>query len=428
MPETDILFYGKRLLLRRSNIALSWMPGEEPPMLVPMSCLITTCPLGRFTEQSGLVETCGSLIQIPLDLAPSAVMCPNCFSLFFVDESRRAARYHDADWQWSLEGPLSLFGYATYPYHTAQRELHSRIRDFTSGCGVLVAMRYEDAGKEMFGGTGGRYVVLATGYTQVDLLSSLPQPSEIAAHICGVAFTSYETGRYTEAIGMVQRALTVEPEFVGAHFLIGLASDAAGLLDDATRAYQAGLRINPDLAEAHYNLGVVYGKQGRPEDEIREYQEALRIKPDFAPAHLNLGVEYSRQGRLDEAARELQAVLLINPDQAEAHFNLGVVYAQQRRWHEAAREYQAALRIQPNYAEAHHNLGVVYDQLGRLDEAIQEYQAALRITPNDPESHCNLGVVCWKLRRVDEAIREWQIAARMGYQPAREWLARVGLV
>lgn len=116
--DTSILFYGKRPTLKRAPVAMR--PGEDHPLIVSMSSLIMPCPLGQFSGQSRQVEICGSLIQIPLDLAPSAVMCPHCFGLFFVDESHHATRHHDADGQMPLEGTSSLFGYATYPDHVVQ--------------------------------------------------------------------------------------------------------------------------------------------------------------------------------------------------------------------------------------------------------------------------------------------------------------------
>jgi len=143
--------------------------------------------------------------------------------------------------------PITLF--------SVQRELHSRIREFTSRRGVLVAIRYKDEGKQMFGITEGRYVVLSLSYTQPELDSCLPKSSDLAAFICQAATAACQDGRCLEALGMAQRALTVKAECAQAHFLVGTAVDELGLFNDAIREYQSALRINPDFVEAHHNLG-----------------------------------------------------------------------------------------------------------------------------------------------------------------------------
>jgi tetratricopeptide (TPR) repeat protein len=425
VSETEIVFYGKRLSLRRAPFAMR--PGEEPDMIVSMSSVLMMCPLGSFSEREGVVRTCGGLIQMPLELAPSAFICPWCFSLLFIDESQSAARYYDADVQGSLNGSLSLFGYATYPNHTAQQELRARIENSTSGHSLLIATRYKDEGKQMFGMTEGRFMVSPLAYTEVDLESYLQKPSDLAAYVCGVGFEALQAGRHIEATGIAQRALVVDPEFQGAYGLLGTAALNLGKAEEAVQALQAALRINPDYASAHVHLGLAYGMLGRSEDEISEYEAALRIDPNLAEAHNNLGVEYSNQGRFDEAIRELQAALRTKPDHIGARFNLGTAYLQKRQWTDAAREFQTILYARPQHADAHHNLGAAYFEQGRVDDAIRELQTALYINPNDAETHCHLGIICWEIRRVDEAIREWQIAARLGYQPAREWLAQAGL-
>ena len=233
-------------------------------------------------------------------------------------------------------------------------------------------------------------------------------------------------GRLDNAAREFQAALRINPDHAEAHYILGVAYEQQGRLDEAICEYQAALRINPDYAEAHFSLGVVYGQQGHLDEAIREYQAALHIHWDYAKAHYNLGVIYGQQSRLNDEIREYQTALRINPDYAEAHLNLGGAYGQQGRPDDEIREYQAALRINPDFAEAHYDLGVVYHHQGRLDEAIREYQATLRINPNYAEAHHNLGVVYGQQGHRDEAIRELQTAARLGFEPAREMLARMG--
>lgn len=406
MAEENITFYGKQFTLRSAPMALR--ADEDPPLVVSMLSWIIPCPLGGFDEHSGKMRICSRGLQMPLDLAPSVFMCPHCLGLMFIDDSLNAGKYQDADLaiqagprlsscgadlQWSPMRSWSLFGYKTHPLFNDQRGLHTRIRRSTSGGAILVAGPLSPESEQMFGTAEGRYTVIPMAYTQAELNSYLPKPSVVADFVCRAANLAYHGGCYGETIGVAQRALVVEPDCVEALFLVGMASDELGLFDAAISAYQAALHIRPGFAEAHNNLGLVYWKKGCTDEAIREYRAALRI----------------------------------NPNCAEAHHSIGQIFLQKGYWNEAIGEYQAALRIKPGYAEAHHNLGVAYYQQGRLDSAIREFQAALRISPDDGEAHCNLGMIYWEQRQVDGAIREWQIAARLGFEPARERLAQVGL-
>jgi tetratricopeptide (TPR) repeat protein len=57
-----------------------------------------------------------------------------------------------------------------------------------------------------------------------------------------------------------------------------------GKLPEAVEQYQHALRSEPDYVEAHYNLGLALEKLGRTPEAIAEYQQALKLQPDLAPA------------------------------------------------------------------------------------------------------------------------------------------------
>jgi tetratricopeptide (TPR) repeat protein len=47
---------------------------------------------------------------------------------------------------------------------------------------------------------------------------------------------------------------------------------------------EQALRIKPDYAEVHYVLGMALEQAGKIEEAIAHYEQALRIKPDLAEA------------------------------------------------------------------------------------------------------------------------------------------------
>jgi tetratricopeptide (TPR) repeat protein len=57
-----------------------------------------------------------------------------------------------------------------------------------------------------------------------------------------------------------------------------------GKLPEAVAQYEQALRSRPDYVEAHFNLGLALEKLGRATEAIEQYKHALELRPDFAPA------------------------------------------------------------------------------------------------------------------------------------------------
>jgi tetratricopeptide (TPR) repeat protein len=163
---------------------------------------------------------------------------------------------------------------------------------------------------------------------------------------------------------------------------MGVALMEAGKVQEAIGRLEHALRINPDYAVAHNSLGAALWQAGRTEEAIGHFEQALRINPDHAGAHYNLGYALQQTGRLQDAIVHYEQALQISPNFANAHYELGNAFFQEGKIGDAIGHYQQALRIEPDYADAHYNLGVALEQAGKIKEAIGHYKQALRINPD----------------------------------------------
>ena len=143
------------------------------------------------------------------------------------------------------------------------------------------------------------------------------------------------------------------------------------------------LANKPDYVEAHYSLGITLQDLGQLDAAVKSYEEVLAIKPDFAEMHNNLGVVFQELGELDAAVKSFEEALAIEPEFAEAHNNLGNALKELGQLDAATKCYEKALAIKPDYAEAHNNLGVTFQDLGQLDAAVKSYEKALSIDSNN---------------------------------------------
>jgi tetratricopeptide (TPR) repeat protein len=63
--------------------------------------------------------------------------------------------------------------------------------------------------------------------------------------------------------------------------LLGLVLKDTGRFDEAIELLNMSLKINPKTLNAHYGLGLVFGKQGKLTQALEEFNAELAINPDL---------------------------------------------------------------------------------------------------------------------------------------------------
>jgi Flp pilus assembly protein TadD len=85
--------------------------------------------------------------------------------------------------------------------------------------------------------------------------------------------------KWREAIEPLQRAITLDPAKVAAHYQLGDAYNQTDKLNEALEAYESAVRLQPDHWRAMKGIGVVLDRLGRPEEARAAYaksREAFR--------------------------------------------------------------------------------------------------------------------------------------------------------
>ena len=234
-----------------------------------------------------------------------------------------------------------------------------------------------------------------------EILDTVPNHAD-ALHLSGLV--SHQRGDYTNAYGLISKAVQANPEQPVFFNSLGLVLQAFGRLDEGVASFRKALSIKPDFAEAAYNLGVSQQTSLQLEDAVASYRMALTIRPDYANASSNLGAALQALGQLDPAVTCYRQALSIQPDSAETLTNLGNVFHELHRLDEAVDCYHQAIAINPAYAAACNNLGNVLQAQDRLDEAVDCYRQALALKPDYAEACSNLGNVLQAQSQLDEAV------------------------
>ena len=147
-----------------------------------------------------------------------------------------------------------------------------------------------------------------------------------------------------------------------------------GRLDEAVACFRDALDRSPDFVEAHYNLGVALAERGRPDEAAVCYRRTLELRPGFAEAHNNLGNLLRGQGRLDEAIACFRRTLDLRPDLPGGHISLGNALKEQGRLDEAVACYRRALDLQPDFAEGHYYLAMSLLARGEMAAGWEEFE------------------------------------------------------
>ncbi len=223
------------------------------------------------------------------------------------------------------------------------------------------------------------------------------------------------TGRYIEAVTMLQELVSRNPNFTAAY--VQLANSYWGQwvsqqsLDDAQAlaAAQRAIALDDAYPPGHWILGSVYLWQKQYEQARAELERAIALDhPNEAWGYTLLAEVLSRVGRSADALQMVEQALRRKPLLAvDEHLkSIGITYDLAGRPEEAITPLKQFLTRYPNILTAHLTLAAVYSELGKETEARAEAAEVLRLNPK-----FSLAVHKERAPIKDPALLERQIAA-----------------
>jgi tetratricopeptide (TPR) repeat protein len=255
------------------------------------------------------------------------------------------------------------------------------------------------------------------------LFEGLSDPASAPAVQFGLGTIAAREGRQADAVGHLERAIALYPEFAAAHYAVARAYRALGRREDAEAALArharygaqwpavadpvlAGVLALREDAGALVQRGVKRADAGDLEGAIAAHVAAVALDPSFAQAHANLIGLYGRVRNWEKAGEHYRTVVKLAINVSDAHYDYGVVLGLQGRWDAAADAYREALALNPQHAQARNNLGQILERAQKPNEAAAEYRRAVDSQPTLRIARFNLGRMLIAQGRNDEAIAE----------------------
>jgi tetratricopeptide (TPR) repeat protein len=249
------------------------------------------------------------------------------------------------------------------------------------------------------------------------------EPAAGPAAALGLGRIAAAEGHHADAVGHLERAVTLFDQWGAAYYALALSYRALGRSDDAQRALErhaeygarwpaiddpvlATVTALRDDADTNLQKGLKLAAAGDLAGAVAAHEAALERDPAIAQAHVNLISLYGRTEQWAKAEEHYRAAVALGFNLDEAHYNYGVLLGLQNKWALAETAYRQALAVNPRYAQASNNLGQVLEGARRFEDAAAAYRQALESRPTFRLARFNLGRMLLALERPADAIVE----------------------
>jgi tetratricopeptide (TPR) repeat protein len=226
----------------------------------------------------------------------------------------------------------------------------------------------------------------------------------------GLTLLELGAGADEAALGQLNQALLLNPQYPAAWIRRGDLHLNRGELAAAGADYQQALKLAPDSAAAHAGLGQLASQNGDPAEAARQLEIALAAQPQATRLRSALALAYRSLGQIDQAREQLasrgdQPVRIDDPvferiaalaRNAVAYFEQARAMANAGRGSEALALLAKAVELAPEDSSYLRAYGEQLIELGRGAEARTALQNAWNIAPDN-------ATIAQLLARLDQA-------------------------
>jgi serine/threonine protein kinase/tetratricopeptide (TPR) repeat protein len=192
------------------------------------------------------------------------------------------------------------------------------------------------------------------------------------------------SGKEQECLPLLERAISIDPEFALAYREMGMVYWNLGYRDEAEKHLQTAFELSDRLSDRdRFQIqGSFYGSSEKTYDKaIEAYNNLLKLYPDDHLSNHNLGLLYQWIDEWNKAAEQYEFLIKNGSEFAYSHANLASVYENMGYFEKAVKVYEYYLNNISDNAYIRRALAFNYRVQGKFDLALQEMDKALLLEP-----------------------------------------------
>lgn len=193
-------------------------------------------------------------------------------------------------------------------------------------------------------------------------------------------------GDYASAQESAREAARISPDSAWARFVLGMALQRGGQVDDGLAELKKSAALDPERAATHAEIGSSYVRLKRLEDALAAYREATQRDATNAIYWSQVANLLWRLGRPAEAIVPAQTAVKLAPDDELVHGTLGFVLSASGNYTDALPVLARAAEISPTYLLANQQLAAVLYATGRVSDAVGAMRRVIEQLPDDGPS------------------------------------------
>lgn len=216
---------------------------------------------------------------------------------------------------------------------------------------------------------------------------------------------------YVRAIETLSMAIDLDPDYVIALNLRGLAYERKGQDDLAMADYNLALQKRPTYGVPYNNRGVIQLRRGALQSALDDFNLSIKFAPKLLLGWTNRARVRTLMKDYNGAIADFTEAEKIDPAAPQIAANRCVTYGLMGKYDQAFADCNRLIDKQPKNIFAINNRADVSMMKGDLDAALKDYNAVIQINPNNVRAHSGRGQIYERRKDLAQARADYRSAA-----------------
>ena len=210
---------------------------------------------------------------------------------------------------------------------------------------------------------------------------------------------------YYGTVHLLESVVDSGRAFADVHHLLGVSLSLLGQAERALGELERALELNPQYVEALIHQGLVLNDLGRTDEAQDAFGRAAEhlakptaglpapVAAQLANRHAELAETYATAGALGRAIAQYEAALELGPEFHDLRYRMGRLLLEAGRPLEAREALEEVIRARPNFVDAEAALGLAHYLSGDAGGARSVWQACLSRRPENARVEAYLAML-----------------------------------